>query len=274
MKPEKSDSPRQENTDNHIDLEKEASEKLPQQDEEQAESQIESVEQPTEETTANKITENTTKDTPENTSKKSDKQQVITQEKPKPTANQKTSKRLTDNTSLSKRQLLTAVLVFIFALFIIFLHLNSRESWIQENLKVEEKAQTIMDSANAKVTQYEALQAVDSLRVRAFKMNYFDAYDENHFRIYGLFRDKSREYNISTVAKKFNVTSPNAVKMSQVGDEKWFVIPIKAVHYIQKGETVQSIAQKYYFNKTDASLIQDFNLNNIQEGKLVFIPFN
>jgi len=273
MKPEKSDSPIQENSDNSTDLEKEASENLSQEDKEQVESQVEFVEQPTDKitnTTANTIIENTAEDTLE----KSDKQQeqVITPEKPTPS--KKTSKKLTDKTSLSKRQLLTAVLVFIFALFIIFLHLNSRESWIQQNLKVEDKAQAVIDSANAKVAQYEALRAVDSLRIRAFKMNYFDAYDENHFRVYGLFRDKGREYNISTVAKKFNITSPNAVKMSQVGDEKWFIIPVKAVHYVQKDETAQSIAQKYYFNKTDALLIQDFNLNNIQEGKLVFIPFN
>ncbi|GEM_PF-2793533 len=249
MKLEKSESPIQKNLDKNINLEKEASEKLPQQDEEQT--------QPTEQLT-----------------EKSDTQKTITQEKTKPISNKDTSKKLTDNTSLSKRQLVTAVLVFIFALFIILLHLNTRESWIQQNLRIEKEAQAMMDSANAKLSENQEIKAIDSLRIRAFKMNYFDAYDENHFRIYGLFRDKNREYSISTVGKKFNISSPNAVKMSQVGDENWFIVPVKAVHYVQRGETTQSIAQKYYFNKTDALLIQDFNLNNIQEDKLIFIPFN
>lgn len=181
---------------------------------------------------------------------------------------------MTKKASLSPRELMGAFLVFLFALLIIFLHLNSRENWKQEMQQTQAEAQILLDSARQMIAQGELQRAEDSLRIRTFKMNYFDAYDENHFRIYGLFRDKDRSMSVPQVAKKFNISSSNSIKKSEVGEEFWFIVPVKGVHYVKKGETSKTIAQKYYFDPRGASLIESFNYNKVEAGKTVFIPFN
>lgn len=177
-------------------------------------------------------------------------------------------------TSLSRKELATAFLVFVISLFVIFLHLNSRENWNREKQQIQESAQLVLDSAQKMIARGEIQRLEDSLRVRAFKMNYFDAYDETRFRIYGLFRDKSRKLTINEVAKKFNISSVSAIKKSEVNEESWFIVPVKAVHFVKKGETSQTIAKKYYLNIKAYPIIESFNYHKIKAGKMIFIPFD
>ncbi len=182
--------------------------------------------------------------------------------------------KMTQKASLSRHELLSAFFMFLCALLVIFLHLNSRQNWKKEMQRTQIRAELLLDSAQRISAQAQLQKQDDSLRIRAIKMNYFDAYDENHFRIYGLFRDKNRSFSEAEVAKKFNIASPNAIKKSEVGEEFWFIVPVKGVHFVKQGESSQSIAQKYYFDPKGAALIEAFNYQQIKAGKTIFIPFN
>lgn len=174
---------------------------------------------------------------------------------------------------LDRKSLLTTLLVFAFTALLATLYLNNRSDWLSQNEALNQTNDSLMVVNQELARQIEAQQLKDSLIVGKVYQMYFDPYDAERFRMYGLFRDAERVYSTREVAEMFNIETPTAVKHSVVLDEDWYVVPVKGVHLVSQGDTPASIAKRYYFSPNDAALIKKFN-GTLKPGKFIFIPFN
>ncbi len=179
---------------------------------------------------------------------------------------------------MEKNGLITAISVAVLTVFISFLYLSNRSEWTHQLAKLQSTNDSLMAIQTGRGSTVGKAAAdivlADSLaRVEVYK-NYFDPTDFDKFRPYGVFKDTSGTYSSTSLAERFNVQPPAAIKeASRVGSSVWYIVPVKGVHLVRKGETLETIAKYYYFNSQDATLIAEFN-PTIKEGQFVFIPFN
>ncbi len=146
-------------------------------------------------------------------------------------------------------------------------------AWVLDNERLKKENERLSERNEFLQNRMERMQLADSLKVRSIYENYFDPYDAENFRVYGLFRDAEQNYSVKSIAEKFNIETASAVKSSVVLGEDWYIVPVKGIHFVTKGDTPESIAKRYYFSPKDADLIRAFN-KEISPGKKVFIPFD
>lgn len=174
---------------------------------------------------------------------------------------------------LDRKSLVTTLLVFLFSGLLAVLYTNNRSDWLDENQQLQRTNDSLQVANEELLREWREVRRRDSLEVRKIYANYFDPYDAEEFRMYGLYRDAERQYSASEVAERFNIETASAVKYSLVLDEDWYIVPVKGVHLVRKGDTPESIAKRYYFSPKDAALIRAFN-GKLKPGKFIFIPFN
>lgn len=179
---------------------------------------------------------------------------------------------------MEKNTIVTAVSVAVLTVFIIFLYLSNRSEWTYKLSKLQEVNDSLIAIQQGKGSSTGNIAAdvvrADSVARSQVYKNYFDPTDFDKFRPYGIFKDTSGTYTPSSLAERFNVQPPAAIKeASRVNKSVWFIVPVKGIHLVRKGENLEKIAKYYYFNPEDAALIAEFN-PSIKEGEFVFIPFN
>ncbi len=165
------------------------------------------------------------------------------------------------------------LLAFVaFGSFIVWLYVQNQQIW---EGRVEEN-QTLLDSLQQQNQQLKNTLTYykenEFLRQQAVHDNYFDPFDSENFRMYGLYRDVGKRLTDLDVAMKFNITNANSIKSNDVMSERWFIVPVKGVHYYMGNETLTEIANLYYENPADSVLIQQFNLSR-KPGTNLIIPF-
>lgn len=163
---------------------------------------------------------------------------------------------------ITRRQIITAISIFCMCLFITTLYLRQRIEW---NKRIEDS----LDLVTTYKARYLLVHKQDSLKNLYFKKHTFDPSNESGKQLYGFLEDKERSYAVSDLAFQFNVTQPKSIKIAENG----FIVPIKAVHFVQKNETAGSIAKIYYKKVQDSVLIKAFN-KSIQAQEPIFIPFD
>jgi len=167
---------------------------------------------------------------------------------------------------------LTFVAFLIFAAIVVFLHLENRKYWVEDSIQANTKADSLQQSLMEMIERYDQLTQADANEIEATRSYLFDPYDSDNYRVYGLFRDRNKVYTVKEIAAKFNILPPTAIKSNDVLGERWFIIPVKGVHFMREGENLTQIAQLYYENAEDSTLIQDFN-PIIESNMNLFIPF-
>ena len=177
------------------------------------------------------------------------------------------------DTTFSQTTLITALSVFFLSLFVIFLFLSSKSSWNQQMKETQAQVEPLRQENITLKSKLEFYRKQDSVYTQMISSRTFDAKDIENFRVYGLFKDKGQKYELEEVAKKFFVPNPKSIKLTEVGDDYWFIVPVKGTHFVRKGESASSLAKKYYNNVNDSSLIKDFN-PTIKMGNMIFIPYN
>lgn len=173
-----------------------------------------------------------------------------------------------------KTATLINILAFtLFVAFTIYLYNKNESSWEAETKSSKNKVDSLSElslSLQDKVFQFEKNEL---MRIEAIKNMRFDPFDSDNFRIYGLYRDVEKKYSDMEISLRFNINNANAVKSSNVLGEKWFIIPVKGVHFWKEEESLTDIASLYYLEKKDSTLISKFNLD-AGPGKHIFIPFD
>jgi hypothetical protein len=173
----------------------------------------------------------------------------------------------------SLKEILTSLLVFAFCVLLVVLYLANKSAWQHDLAAARQEADSLRNMWHSQSDVFSRQRQGDSLRAKLIYDNYYDPAVENDFRLYGLYKDKAGTYTIQTLARRFNISNENSIKSSEVAGEKWYIVPVKGVHLVLKGESAGSIARLYYFNPADSALIRDFN-GVVRPGKMVFIPFN
>ncbi|MGF1534196.1 MAG: hypothetical protein ACFCUI_10870 [Bernardetiaceae bacterium] len=174
---------------------------------------------------------------------------------------------------MERRTLITTILVFLFSALLLLLYTDNRRSWQQTHQELRQQNDSLRLAAEAMQSQIEQAQYQDSLLRKRLYESYFDPYDAEKFRVYGLYRDPARRYDASSIAERFNIETPSAVKYSRVLEEDWYIVPVKGLHWVSAGDTPEALAKRYYFSPKDADLIRAFN-PTIKPGRWIFIPFN
>ncbi|GAB4332687.1 MAG: hypothetical protein OHK0038_08510 [Flammeovirgaceae bacterium] len=168
--------------------------------------------------------------------------------------------------SYKQRTLLAFIL---FSIFILMLYFYKVDKW---NIAIN-KMDSLEQVANQTTKKLLLLEKQEKLKSENIKNHYFDSFDNDKYRVYGLLRDKEKKYKISEISTMFNIFNTNAIKVSEVMGEQWFIVPVKGVHFMQAGENATSLAKKYYTDAADSILIKKFN-PNLEPYRHVFIPFN
>ncbi|MCU0391385.1 MAG: hypothetical protein MUE81_09730 [Thermoflexibacter sp.] len=175
--------------------------------------------------------------------------------------------------TLSKSTLITALSVFFLSLFIIFLFLSSKAAWMQKLKEASQGTEPLRQENITLKSKLEFYRKQDSVYAKMIAERTFDPKDIENFRMYGLFKDKGQKYTIEQVAQKFNIPNEKAIKLTEVQEDNWFIVPVKGMHFVRKAETAGSIAKKYYSDTGDSVLIKEFN-PIIKMGNMIFIPYD
>lgn len=186
-----------------------------------------------------------------------------------PKAPKKEAMLLIETQHITRTQVITALSVFAFSLCIVFLFLQHKTHWLNEYKEATKGLQAENEAFRKQIAEY---RTADSLRQKFIFNSYFDSKDEKNFRLYGLFKSKDTENKTSEIAKRFHVPA-KAIQVQEFEKETWYIVPIKAIHWVKPSETPESIAKLYYFDKNDVRLIKEFN-PKFENGSMVYIPFN
>lgn len=175
---------------------------------------------------------------------------------------------------INKSTLITSIGIFLLSMLIILSYLSNKDSWIQER-KVVTLVNDSLKIVNQKLmAENVKLKMGDSLRIRSVYNNYYDAYDDNNYRLYALYKSpKKKKISLKKLARRFNIDNPKSIKQSSVLSNDWFIVPVKGVHFVREGETSKQLAKFYYFNANDSRLLENFN-GKIKPNKMIVIPFN
>ncbi len=161
----------------------------------------------------------------------------------------------------------------IFVAFTVYLYTKNKTKWETEARSNIAKVDSLSDLTATLEERLVQFEKNELLRIEAIRNMRFDPFDSDNFRIYGLYRDVEKRYSDMEISLRFNINNANAVKSSNVLGERWFVVPVKGVHFWKEEETLTEIASLYYLEKKDSTLISNFNLD-AGPGKHVFIPFD
>ncbi len=187
--------------------------------------------------------------------------------------NPKTPKKeamlLIETQHITRTQVITALSVFAFALCVVFLFLQHKIHWNKEFQEATKGLQSENEAFRKQIAEYKT---ADSLQKKFFFNAYFDSKDEKNFRLYGLFKSKDKQSKTSEIAKKFHVPA-KAIQVQEFEKEIWYIVPIKAIHWLKANESPESVAKLYYFDKNDVRLIREFN-TKFEKGSMIYIPFN
>jgi hypothetical protein len=163
-----------------------------------------------------------------------------------------------------------AFLVFVGIIAVLFL--SSKANWERKLKTSEIQIDSLLNHSKDLEARMGFMQKVESSRIKSIIGNEFDSFDAGNYRVYGLYRDASKKLNREQLSNRFNVYNAGAIQYSEVVGERWFAIPVKGIHFMQRDETLEEIAEKYYGNVKDTSLISAFN-NRIEPYRNIFIPF-
>jgi hypothetical protein len=172
---------------------------------------------------------------------------------------------------IDRNTIITTLTVFAMTLFLIFLFLVNQKKSLSEiqHLKTEQEAwQKKADSLQKILSHYTAWE---KQQAQAIRNTAFDALDKDNFRLYALYKDVDSKYSPRTLANDFNIENETAIKSTKIREQTWFVVPVKGVHFFQKGQTLGEVAKRYYQNDFDSVLIQRFN-KNIQPNSFIALP--
>ena len=161
----------------------------------------------------------------------------------------------------------------IFVAFTAYLYIKNQSRWeagISSNKIKVDSLTTLATTLEERVVEFEKNEL---MRVEEIRNMRFDPFDSDNFRIYGLYRDVEKKYSDMQISLRFNINNANAVKSYNVLGEKWFIVPVKGVHFWKEEETLTEIATLYYLERKDSTLISSFNLD-AGPGKHIFIPFD
>lgn len=174
---------------------------------------------------------------------------------------------------LTRSVFFTSLGVFVIALLLILMHLTHEANW-QTRLKTQlAAADSLQQEIAARDSLLELWQEEDSTRIKAVYNNYYDAFDEKGYRVYGLYKTPENQISLVKLARKFNIENPNSIKKSTALGQDWYVVPVKGVHYLKKGETPLQVARLYYHNPKDVDILKAFN-PKWEAGRNIIIPFN
>lgn len=174
---------------------------------------------------------------------------------------------------LTRSVFFTSLGVFFVALLLILMHQTHEDQW---QMRMHQQL-AVSDSLRAEVAARDSLlvlwQEEDSTRIKSVYNNYYDAFDEKGYRIYGLYKTPENKTSLVKLARKFNIENPNSIKKSTALGQDWYVVPVKGVHYLKKGETPLQVARLYYHNPKDVDILKAFN-PKWEAGRNILIPFN
>ncbi|MCS7004654.1 MAG: hypothetical protein NZM38_04945 [Cytophagales bacterium] len=170
----------------------------------------------------------------------------------------------------------THFFTFILVVTIMILIGLAHQQQIEEKDKLYLNCQRSQDSLSEAFAKQERLylkeRQKDSARIKQIRENKLNALGNPLFRVYGLFFDANKQYTISQIAYQFRINNISEIKYSDFPKERWFIVPVKGVHFVDSGETATTIARLYYRKLADSVLIKSFN-KTITPGKYIFIPF-
>ena len=161
----------------------------------------------------------------------------------------------------------------LIAVLIASLFIKNRNDWQEEKQIAIARLDSLSVQQQQLAEALRAQQVKELARARAVAQNYFDPYDTDNYRVYGLYRDASRSKTAAAISTQFHVYNPSAIKFSEVIGERWFIVPVKGIHYFAEGESLSELAALYYSRPADSVLIKDFN-QPLQVNKHIFIPFS
>ena len=175
---------------------------------------------------------------------------------------------------INKSTIITSVGIFLLSMLLILSYLSNKDTWIQERQEIALINDSLQLVNEKLMAENLKLKEGDSLRVRSVYNNYYDAYDDNNYRLYALYKSpKKTKLSLKKLARKFNIDNPKSIKQSTILGNDWFIVPVKGVHFVREGETSEQLAKFYYFNSNDARLLEDFN-GKVKPNKMIVIPFN
>ncbi|OHX66545.1 LysM peptidoglycan-binding domain-containing protein [Flammeovirga pacifica] len=177
------------------------------------------------------------------------------------------------NPNQKKNQIYNFVGFALFTLLVIFMYQQNKWDWESKLEEKEVEITEIQKENNKSKKIIEAFQRYQNQHIQSIAQRDFDVFDNERYRMYALFRDARKRFSRIEIAEKFNIYNPLAIEAKIVMDENWYIVPVKGTHLVQKGETLNKIAQLYYDNEKEGiKLIQEFN-PQVVEGHSVFLPF-
>ncbi|NLR91309.1 MULTISPECIES: hypothetical protein [Flammeovirga] len=177
------------------------------------------------------------------------------------------------NPNQKKNQIYNFVGFLLFALLVIFMYTQNKVNWKGELTNKDKELASLQTKLNKAEKEIEAFRRYQKQHIQSIAERDFDAFDNERYRMYALFRDTRSRFNRIQIAEKFNIYNPLAIEAKVVMDENWFIVPVKGTHLVQKGETLKKIADMYYDNQKEGiQLIQEFN-PQVVEGHSIFLPF-
>ncbi|WP_027001535.1 hypothetical protein [Hugenholtzia roseola] len=174
---------------------------------------------------------------------------------------------------IDRNTIITTLSVFLLTIFLIFMFLVNKKDWKDQEKSLTQRLDSLQQLSDSLhfIVQGKGKQAAAAQE--QIKNTRFDAYDAQNFRLYALFKDLDNKYSTTTLAKDFNIENESAIKSSKIQGANWFIVPIKGVHWLEKGETLGQVAEKYYQNDYDSSLIKRFN-KQITAPQFIALPFD
>lgn len=196
------------------------------------------------------------------------------------------SKKFYNNNSPLKRKSILAILFIIFCVvfWIIsgYYHKKNLGAGNEELKLAYQRIEQLKSEASNLNTQLMTIKTREQKRIEKIKHRAFD-FDAKHLRIYGLIKSNTTSIppqflTKSQMAAMFNVKEETIRDINfKKSNTSWFLIPIKGLHYVEEGETLLDLAQKYYIDTGNSILIRYFNDikegESIKEGTLLCIPF-
>jgi hypothetical protein len=175
---------------------------------------------------------------------------------------------------INKSTIITSISVFLLYILINLDYLSNKDTGIQERQAIDLVNDSLQLVNQKLMAENLKLKEGDSLRVRSVYNNYYDAYDDNNYRLYALYKSpKNKKLSLKKLARRFNIDNPKSIKVSSVLNDDWFIVPVKGVHFVREGERLEQLSKFYYFNANDSKLLTDFN-GEIKTNKMIIIPFN
>ncbi|MDW7694195.1 hypothetical protein R9C00_05550 [Flammeovirgaceae bacterium SG7u.111] len=168
--------------------------------------------------------------------------------------------------------IVTFVAFVAFAGFIFYLYFFNENKWQVDTTAYKQQVDSLKNLTQELQVRLASQEEYESKRAQHVYEYRFDPFDSENFRLYGLYRDVEKKYSTLDVALMFNISNAKSIKYSDVIGERWFIVPIKGVHYYSGDETITEIAMKYYEDPADSVLITRFNLEPEADMRL-FIPF-